>query len=235
MLRRFTGDLTGIDDLGTERLLKSLWKVSARRALYWWHGSQYYSGSNRRSSRSVYRRIRFRQARPLGGPEEGASPTPTSSGARTRCVPWDPNELSLQCGLQLQRGLQLQHGLQLQREDSQRRSVRDPRRLAPPVQCPLLGTTDESQYLKPRPIFVSNIKVFFSADSDYESFKNCINEVAAQHLEMERYLDHQDEDAKKKVFDKARMVSTAYWHILRIAGLTTALEARDAAAEEEAS
>ncbi|KAJ7829767.1 hypothetical protein B0H14DRAFT_2593853 [Mycena olivaceomarginata] len=41
-----------------------------------------------------------------------------------------------------------------------------------------------------------------STDSDYESFKNRINEVAAQHLEMERYLDHQDEDAKKKVFDK---------------------------------
>lgn len=78
---------------------------------------------------------------------------------------------------------------------------------------------DESQYLKPRPIFVSNIKALFPADSDYESFKvsfdnflplvlilfqNRINEVAAQHLEMESYLDHQDEDAKKKVFDKVR-------------------------------
>ncbi|KAJ7771203.1 hypothetical protein B0H14DRAFT_2632466 [Mycena olivaceomarginata] len=106
------------------------------------------------------------------------------------------NELSLQCRLQLQRGHQLQRELQLQREDSlQRRSVRDPSGLAPPVQCPLLGTT-------PRPIFVSNIKAFFSADSDYESFKNRINEVAAQHLEMERYLDHQDEDAKKKFSTK---------------------------------
>jgi hypothetical protein len=85
----------------------------------------------------------------------------------------------------------------------------------------LTDVEDESQYLKPRPIFVSNIKAFFSADSDYESFKvsfdyfvplvlglilfqKRINEVAAQHLEMERYLDHQDEDAKKKVFDKVR-------------------------------
>jgi hypothetical protein len=75
-VERHAGDLTGIDDLGTERLLKSLWKVSARHALYWWHGSQYYSGSNRRSSRSVYRRIRFRQARPLGGPRGGCKSHP---------------------------------------------------------------------------------------------------------------------------------------------------------------
>ncbi|KAJ7823476.1 hypothetical protein B0H14DRAFT_3469994 [Mycena olivaceomarginata] len=94
------------------------------------------------------------------------------------------NELSLQCGLQLQRRLQLQHEDSLQHDS------------------PLTDVGDESQYLKLQPIFVSNIKAFFPADSDYESFKNCINEVAAQHLEMERYLDHQDKDAKKKVFDK---------------------------------
>ncbi|KAJ7775852.1 hypothetical protein B0H14DRAFT_2631766 [Mycena olivaceomarginata] len=120
------------------------------------------------------------------------------------------NELSLQCRLQLQHGLQLQRRLQLQREDSlQRRSVQDPSgaRTTSPVpptrhDSPLTDVGDESQYLKPRPIFVLNIKAFFSTDSDYESFKSRINEVAAQHLEMERYLDHQDEDPKKKFLTK---------------------------------
>ncbi|KAJ7864274.1 hypothetical protein B0H14DRAFT_3443623 [Mycena olivaceomarginata] len=90
---------------------------------------------------------------------------------------------------------------------AQERARSERARTASPVpptrhDSPLTDVEDESQYLKPRPIFVSNIKAFFSADSDYESFKKRINEVAAQHLEMERYLDHQDEDAKKKVFDK---------------------------------